>query len=402
MYKRNLVFAAACLGMFVFGVVFLSLGSVVNMLKAKFALDQSGVGTLTAVLPLGILVGSLIFGPLVDRYGYKLLLAVSVLLVALGLEGLAVAKTPGVVKICFFLIGFGGGSLNGGTNALVADISEGERGAKLSLLGVSFGLGALGITGILAALSGIARDETVIAVIGAAIVAPVLYFLALRFPAAKQSKGFSLREGLAMLAEPALLLFALVAFFQSGLEGTTNDWSPVFMKEKVLFSDREARIILTSYVAAMTLTRILLSKVLALASSRRVLFGSLAVAFAGCLLVLLSPARGWAVVGLLLLGVGYAACFPVVLGLVADVYPQRSGTAFGVLFSVALIGNMTINKSTGWITQTCHDIGALPQVLLVALAALTISLSLALLRLRRLAALKAPAPAAASAPALTP
>jgi len=32
---------------------------------------NSGVGTLTAVLPLGILVGSLIFGPLVDRYGYS-------------------------------------------------------------------------------------------------------------------------------------------------------------------------------------------------------------------------------------------------------------------------------------------------------------------------------------------
>ena len=401
MYKRNLVFAAACLGMFVFGVVFLSLGSVVNMLKAKFSLDQSGVGTLTAVLPLGILLGSLIFGPIVDRYGYKALLAISVLLVALGLEGLALAGTPGAVRVCFFLIGFGGGSLNGGTNALVADISEGERGAKLSLLGVSFGLGALAITGVLAALSGIARDETVVAVIGATIVAPVVYFLTLRFPAPKQGKGFAIKEGLALLREPALLLFALVAFFQSGLEGTTNDWSPVFMKEKALFSDRQARFILTSYVAAMTVTRIMLSRLRELTSSRRVLFASLAVAYSGCLMVLFSPASSVTVAGLLLLGVGYAACFPVVLGFVADVFPRRSGTAFGVLFSVALIGNMTINKSTGWITQAYHDVGQLPKVLLVALVALTISLSLALFRLKKLNALKSSVPASESAAAVT-
>ena len=74
MYNRNRVLAAACLGMLLFGVVFLSLGSVVNLLQAKFNLDANSIGTLTALLPLGILGGSLVFGPIVDRYGYKLLL----------------------------------------------------------------------------------------------------------------------------------------------------------------------------------------------------------------------------------------------------------------------------------------------------------------------------------------
>ena len=63
MYNRNLVFAAACLGMLLFGIVFLSLGSVNNMLAERFHLDDNGIGTLTALLPFGILAGSLIFGP---------------------------------------------------------------------------------------------------------------------------------------------------------------------------------------------------------------------------------------------------------------------------------------------------------------------------------------------------
>ena len=48
-----------------------------------------------------------------------------------------------------FLFGLGGGAVNGATNALVSDISEKDKGANLSLLGVFFGLGALGMPFIL-------------------------------------------------------------------------------------------------------------------------------------------------------------------------------------------------------------------------------------------------------------
>jgi FHS family glucose/mannose:H+ symporter-like MFS transporter len=79
MYSKNLVFAAACLGMLLFGIVFLSLGSVSNMLAQRFGLDDNAIGTLTALLPLGILVGSAVFGPVVDRFGYRWLLVFAAL-----------------------------------------------------------------------------------------------------------------------------------------------------------------------------------------------------------------------------------------------------------------------------------------------------------------------------------
>ena len=74
MYRKNLVFAAACMGMLLFGIVFLSLGSVRNMLIDRFHLSASDYATLAALLPLGILTGSLIFGPVVDRFGYRWML----------------------------------------------------------------------------------------------------------------------------------------------------------------------------------------------------------------------------------------------------------------------------------------------------------------------------------------
>src|SRR5437762_14379455 len=124
MYRKNQVFAAACLGMLLFGVVFLSLGSVNNMLAERFGLDDSAIGTLTALLPAGILVGSLIFGPIVDRFGYKWLLILCSLMVLLTLEGIAFANSIGAVKFYIFLIGFGWGVLNGAINAPVSDVRQ--------------------------------------------------------------------------------------------------------------------------------------------------------------------------------------------------------------------------------------------------------------------------------------
>ena len=88
-YHKNLVFTAACIGMCFFGVSMITLGAVLPSLVNK--LDLSGLQTTTLVtfLPLGMLIGSLIFGPIVDRFGHKALLVPSCIIVLLGMEGLA-------------------------------------------------------------------------------------------------------------------------------------------------------------------------------------------------------------------------------------------------------------------------------------------------------------------------
>src|SRR5262249_41659697 len=74
MYNKRVVFWAACFGMLLFGCGLITLGSMATDLKIKFELDEVAAGTLFSILPFGILTGSLLFGPICDRYGYKFLL----------------------------------------------------------------------------------------------------------------------------------------------------------------------------------------------------------------------------------------------------------------------------------------------------------------------------------------
>lgn len=355
MYRNNLVFAAACLGMLLFGIVFLSLGSVNNMLTERFQLDDNAIGTLTALLPLGILVGSLIFGPVVDRFGYRWPLIVASLAVGAGLEGLAFCGSKGLVQLLVFLIGFGGGVLNGGANALAADVSEGDRGAKLSLLGVFFGIGALTMPSTLAALSQHVEPSSIVAGIGALVLVPAAYNLAINFPPPKQrADRFSLIGGLALLRHPIFLLAGLALAIQSGMEGMSNDWMTRYFKQVTLAggsgAEWKTQLGLVAVAGAMMATRIVLAGVLTRISSRRVLLASVGVTALGAL-TLMVGGYGAALAGALMIGAGLAAAFPVVLGYIGDLHPQQSGTAFSTIFVLALTGNMVINKMFGYVAQ---------------------------------------------------
>jgi MFS family permease len=357
--------------MLLFGIVFLSLGSVNNMLAERFKLDDSAIGTLTALLPLGMLVGSLIFGPVVDRFGYRWMLVGASLIVGLAIEGIAFAGTKSLVQLFVFGIGFGGGILNGATNALAADVSEGERGAKLSLLGVFFGIGALAMPFTIAILSHRFAMSTIVAAIGALVLAPIAYCLAIQFPPPKlKSERLTIAGALALLGDPFLFFACLALAIQSGLEGMSNDWLTRYFKNVSLAglenTEVRAQVALIVLTGTITVVRAVLARLLKRISSRTVLLISVATTTCGAIILLATTDYNASLAGVVLIGAGLAAVFPVVLGYVGDCYPQQSGTAFSTIFVLALIGNMTINKSFGYIAHV-YGISQYPKTLIALL-----------------------------------
>ena len=166
MYSKRKVFWSACFGMLLFGIALISLGSIAPELKEKLGMSEIEAGTLFSILPFGILAGSLIFGPVADRYGYRMLLTLTCIFLSAGFEGLAFSQSTALLQGSIFLIGLSGGVLNGATNALVSDISDSARTANISLLGVFFGIGALGIPVLLSSLGKKLGYEKIMALVG--------------------------------------------------------------------------------------------------------------------------------------------------------------------------------------------------------------------------------------------
>lgn len=347
MYSRNQIFVAACLGMLMFGMALITLGSVQPPLREKFSLDDAGSGTLFSIMPIGLLMGSLVFGPACDKYGYKIVLSVSGLLFCFGIEGIAFASTLPLLKFCIFLFGLGGGAINGATNAVVSDISKTEKGANLSLLGIFFGLGSLGMPLLIGLLKDRFGFDIILGIVGGFSFIITIFFLLLRFPTPKQKQGFPLKKGLSLVSDKILLLIAFFLFFQSSFEAIVNNWTPLYLVDHLKMDTADAILALTMYVAGLTGMRILLGSIFRKMDGIKIMFGSLFSILAGLIILRLSNSPASAIYGLILLGVGLSAGFPIMLGFVGSRFTQLSGTAFSIALVIALIGNILVNYIAG-------------------------------------------------------
>jgi MFS transporter, FHS family, glucose/mannose:H+ symporter len=341
------LFVCACLCLLTFGIVLTTLGAVLPSVMERFGIDKASAGALLLLMTFGILTGALVFGPVVDRRGYKAILVGATVLIIAGLEGVAFAPSMPWLRAAVFLIGFGGGIINGGANTLVSDISGEDRGPRLNLLGVFFGVGAMGVPFVLALFSGRFSHATLIASVGALVLVPLAVIGVTSFPPPKQAQGFPIAAAGRLLRDPVMLLMGVMLFLESGIEITVGGWTSTFVEEELAVPERGALVLLSLYWTGMMLARLAIGTVLSGISPFRVLYTCLAIAFAGAATLLTTRDVAVAALGVFLLGVGFAAMFPTVLGFIGARYAALSGTAFSAAIAMALTGGMILPYTTG-------------------------------------------------------
>ncbi|MDR2064547.1 MAG: MFS transporter [Prevotellaceae bacterium] len=347
MYKRSLVFIAACAGLAFFGVTMFALGPVLKQLG-------EGANALPATLSVGIILGTVLFGPVVDRFGYKWLLICGAFLAIAGIQGLANYKDMTLLHISMFMLGFGGGILNGETNALVAEIyDDSKRGARLSILGAFYCIGAL----LWTLLNYFITDYAIpLHCISCIMFVAVILFIAIQFPKAKPKDSVSLYKSLRLLKYPSLILFALILFFQSGFEGISGNFTVKFLGEMHETPNNTATLSLTWFTTGMFIGRIPLGLIMKKLNDSATLYLYLSIAVIGVVflyfntgVVFLHFAENTAVVYLstALIGFGVGATYPVVFNYLGSTFKELSGTAFSIAIFIGLLGQFTFNRIAG-------------------------------------------------------
>jgi len=350
-YNKSLVFWAACAGMLLFGVSFITLGSVTPALRNKFELSELESGALFAILPMGIITGSLLFGPVADRYGHKLLLVLSCLLLSAGFAGIAQATSTGVLKLCIYFFGFGGGAINGSTNAVVSLVSEKNKVGNLSLLGVFYGAGALGMPMVLGSLQHRVPYESIVLAMALVTLLVAAWFLSLRFPPPQQPTPFSLQKALGIFNHRMTALIALFLFLQMSLEAIINNWTTTYLEVHRGLAQDRALFGLSLFIGGMTVMRILIGSIFRSFSAQRLLFLAMTLILVGSSVLLMDVPYAVLLVAFVVFGAGMSAGVPLMLGIVGGLFKDMAGTAFSAVIVVGLLGNLSLNYLMGYVAE---------------------------------------------------
>ena len=341
-YSTKLVFMAACVGMSFFGVTMLSLGPILGPLNAVV----EGANALPSTMSIGIIIGTILFGPIVDKFGYKSLLILASICALAGVQGLANFADIKWLHCSIFSLGFGGGILNGLTNALVSDIyDDKKRGGRLGLLGAFYCVGAL----LWTLLNYFIPDFRI--PLGAMSIVMVLFIIAfffIAFPQAKPQGSVSVKKSLGLLKYPALLLFAVVLFFQCAFEGTSGNFTVQYLNHMGGMDNATATLAMTCYTIGMMGGRLPLGRIMGKLKELGTLYLYLSVAFAGVILFYAFADSVVAVyVAMALIGFGAGATFPVVLNFIGGAFKDLSGTAFSIALFIGLCGQSIGNSFMG-------------------------------------------------------
>jgi fucose permease len=337
---------AACLAIFVYGMIAAMLGTILPELSDRFGLTPAQNGAIASLQALGLTLASLGVGPLLDTQGDKVGLLLGLGLIALALFALPRSSGFRSVAVLLFVLGVGGGIVVTGSNALVSGVTPEHRATALNLVNLFFGLGGLATPFVAANLfkrNWVRLCLTVallsVAAFAVQAVAPM--------PTAPGASGFVLAKAAPALASPLLFLLGLFLFLYVSCEVGVWNWLPRHLIAQGISESRALNILSLGFALGLLLGRLGASWVLLHVPAIEVtLAASVAMAIT-TFLMLRTSSTGAAAVLVFLAGLSMAPVFPTVLAITGTAFPHLTGTAIGFVVTCGWVGLAVSSKIIG-------------------------------------------------------
>ena len=371
------LYAVACAGMFVFGMMLGLPGTVLGQSEtvAQFGLTLADRGLLIATLFAGLLVGSFLSGALVDSLGQRLALVVSSLLVAVALPLLASASNAAVASSVLFALGAAAASINTASNAISSELFPDQRARRMNGIAIMVGLGGLTMPTATVLASELVTWRAV--VVGGGVLSAVVAALAVssreavsRHDPGAASGRTSTSAALRQFArQPGFTWFLLLILLAGANEASMAGWTSTFVIASG-FSASQATAVLSSHWLGLILSRASFSsrvdQAKAVAVERSAALSALAV-----LVLVVSGSPSLALIGPFVVGMCMALVMPTSLALAGERIRGNPGALFGVLLTVAQVGGIVLPASIGLVAeQTSVRLGL--SLLVVSFGAITL------------------------------
>jgi fucose permease len=349
---RQTLYLIALAAMFVFGMVLALPGTVIGLpeVAERLHLSLASRGVLISGLFLGLLLGSVVTGLLVDRVGHRAALGGSAFLIAVCLPLFAAAPTFALATVALAAIGMASAGVNTASNALSSDLFPEERGRRMNGLAVAVGAGGLSFPAAIALSAGHVAWSWIVWIgaalaVGVAVTAGMMNGLAPSRPRASRGAG-----GIAdVVRQPGLVWIGLLLMLGGGSEASMAGFTSTYLSTLGVASST-ATWALSWHWMGLIAGRLAFAGRVDRAKARAIVIASSAGAAAALVLVAASSPIAL-MAAPCVVGLAIGIIMPTGLALGGERYPRNAGTLFGVLLAVAQVGAMVLPAVIGTVSQ---------------------------------------------------
>ncbi len=354
--SAKVIISLSCLIFLVFGLFNGSTGPLLGELAQQTGSSLAAVGGVLTFLFLGAFIGMLAAGPLTDRFGQKLVMIVSLVLLAVGIAGFSLVRSLPIMFALFLVAGLGQGGMEVSANLVVSKAALKNNTSTLNLLHFFFGLGSFAGPALVSLLLSIKTPGRLVFWVTAglfAVLAGVFYFFYTNQSAGKNpDQPETPASSMRLFQSPLLWSIGVLLLAYVGIEIGVGSWSTAFMGSSSGLPVEKAALVTSAYWGLLTLGRltgVLVSRKL---KHLQLLGYSIAGALLGGVAFFvatgsLSPA----IAAILLIGFCFGPIYPTTIAVVTHLFPKDQGKAVGTISAMASLGGLTLPWLAGLLLE---------------------------------------------------
>ncbi len=332
------------------GVVMTLLGPLLPMLSARWGLNDAQAGYLFTAQFAASIGGMLLSSVLVERFGYRITILFSLLVMAVGVGALSRADWMfGIISVCIFGLGFGMNTP--AVNLRIARTNPHRAASALNLLNSCWGVGAMACPLLVASVQRSHHIPQFLYGTAIGLVALAAYISAVRFTAdgraAVETNGKAPQSSIRSTIWNNRLLptVAGLFFIYVGTENSLGGWVASYARR----IDAHALWAITPsfFWGALLLGRFSAPLVLRHIRETRLATAGVALAAVGILTLIAAKAMPAVMMGAAISGLGLSSVFPISVSLLTNWFGDLAPRISGLIFSCGNFGGAVLPWAVG-------------------------------------------------------
>ncbi|HEY4600611.1 MAG TPA: MFS transporter [Cerasibacillus sp.] len=312
-------------------------------------------GAIVAIYSLTNMIGNIVGGHFIDRFGRKRMLLFGVVSVAVILLFYPLAQTGMQLLIIRFLHGLAGGVLIPAAFAFIGDqTKKAARGKTMAFTGASIGIAAIlgpAIGGAMAAKSKVEHVFIFVSILFAITAILIIKFVKDTYTTTDRGKA-SLKQFIPLLKNPLIMQASLAAFALMVSNGTLAFALPLKVEEISLTAAATGMLLSTFGITALIVFLTPINRVYDRFSPVALVLSGIVFIGASLVAVHYMTVFWTGFIAMIVYGFGFALIFPSMNRMVADATTESNrGKAYGVFYAFFSLGVVAGSTFSGIVSE---------------------------------------------------